>query len=104
MTTATFGQSSERITAPERGYAILALASLNAVMAVALAYAMRKNRLALLFIALNIVVILSTPTQGGHYFVDVLGGIFTALMAIFTWTTWAGSISREPWTSARSDV
>ena len=43
-------------------------------------YPVRKLRLAA--IALNLLMIASTPVMGAHYFVDLLGGIIVALAAI----------------------
>jgi membrane-associated phospholipid phosphatase len=56
--------------------------SFHAVMAIALAYAMRKSRAFPAFAVFNGVVILSTPTCGGHYLVDVLAGAATVFASI----------------------
>jgi membrane-associated phospholipid phosphatase len=45
--------------------------------------AIRGTRLSLAFVVLNVLVIVSTPTEGGHYLVDVFGGIVTVVAAIY---------------------
>jgi membrane-associated phospholipid phosphatase len=56
--------------------------SFHVVMAVLLAWAARGTRLAFLSVVLNGLMIASTPTEGGHYLVDVLAGVAAAVAAI----------------------
>jgi hypothetical protein len=62
---------------------MIAMPSFHTVLAILMAYAMRKTRLYGVFIALNLVMILSTPTEGGHYLVDIFGGVLTAAVGIW---------------------
>jgi membrane-associated phospholipid phosphatase len=64
---------------------LISIPSFHAIMAVLVAYAMRGTRLFLPFLALNAMVILSTPTRGGHYLVDVFAGVVTVTIAIMLW-------------------
>jgi membrane-associated phospholipid phosphatase len=73
---------------------MVAMPSFHTVMAILLAYAMRNTRLYGVFIVLNLVMILSTPTEGGHYMVDILGGILTAAVGI--WLARARVFLAEP--------
>ncbi|EON13740.1 phosphatase PAP2 family protein [Pandoraea sp. SD6-2] len=62
---------------------LISMPSFHAVMAVLLAYAVRRCRAAFAVLApLNALVLLSTLSEGGHYLVDVLAGIALAIVAI----------------------
>lgn len=63
---------------------LISMPSLHAVMAVLLAYAMRGTLLQWPMIVLNAAMLVSTPLEGGHYFVDVAAGIGLAL-ALIAW-------------------
>jgi membrane-associated phospholipid phosphatase len=54
-------------------------------MAVLFTYSLRRLRL-LFYIAvpLNVLMILSTPTQGGHYLADVIAGLLLSALTIHT--------------------
>jgi membrane-associated phospholipid phosphatase len=64
---------------------LISIPSFHAIMAVLVAYAMRGTRLFFPFLILNAAVMLSTPTRGGHYLVDVLAGVVTVTIAIMLW-------------------
>ncbi|SAK74386.1 PAP2 family protein [Caballeronia hypogeia] len=61
---------------------LVSIPSFHTIMAILLAYAMRRTRIFPIFLILNIAVILSTPTQGSHYLVDLIAGAATAMTAI----------------------
>lgn len=56
--------------------------SFHAAMAVVLAWVARGTRFAWLSAALNLLMLASTPTEGGHYLVDALAGAAIAAAAI----------------------
>jgi len=58
---------------------LISIPSLHTVLAVLLVHAMRGTVLLPAFIILDAAMIVSTPVDGGHYFVDVLAG---ALLAV----------------------
>jgi PAP2 superfamily len=64
---------------------LVSIPSFHAIMAILLTYAMRSTRIWSFFFALNIVVIFSTPTQGGHYLVDLIAGAMTVAAVIAFW-------------------
>jgi membrane-associated phospholipid phosphatase len=67
-----------------RADGIITFPSFHTVLAIILTYVVRQHWWALAFIApLNALVILSTPTVGGHYLVDLFAGAVVAVIAIF---------------------
>jgi membrane-associated phospholipid phosphatase len=56
--------------------------SFHVAMAVMLARAAQGTRFALFSMVLNVLMIVSTPSEGGHYLADVIGGIAVAVAAI----------------------
>jgi hypothetical protein len=63
---------------------IIAFPSYHTVMAILLTYAYRgKGALFLLAAVLNILMLLSTPTFGGHYLADMLAGAVVAGLAVY---------------------
>jgi membrane-associated phospholipid phosphatase len=57
---------------------------LHAMLALYFAYSLRHVRLVFpIGIALNFLMILSTPTQGGHYLFDVLSGLIAGVLVIY---------------------
>lgn len=63
---------------------MVSLPSFHTVLGVLFAYALRRVRVVAPFALLfNGWMIVSTPTQGGHYLVDVLAGLLVAFAAIF---------------------
>jgi hypothetical protein len=71
--TMSYGQSEGIVTFP----------SFHTTLAIMLTYAVRRHRWALaVFVALNCLMILSIPTVGGHYLVDVFAGAAVAGLAI----------------------
>jgi membrane-associated phospholipid phosphatase len=57
--------------------------SFHTEMAVIFAYALRRVPVvSVIGVALNAVMIASTPTEGGHYLADVIGGLLLALALI----------------------
>ena len=61
---------------------LISVPSLHAAMAVLFAYAMRRTVLFPLFAALNLAMLASTPVDGGHYLVDLLAGVASAVSLI----------------------
>lgn len=58
---------------------LISMPSAHAMIAIFLCYAMRgAGMISLLFVALNALMLVATPTEGGHYLVDVIGGILCA--------------------------
>jgi membrane-associated phospholipid phosphatase len=56
--------------------------SFHTSAAVLLAWAARGTRFALLSLVVNLLMIASTPSEGGHYLADVIAGIVVAVLAI----------------------
>ena len=74
---------SLRDIALDRMQGLISIPSLHSAMAVLLVYAVRATRIvAPVFIALDLAMLASTPTDGGHYLVDVLAGIALAVALI----------------------
>jgi hypothetical protein len=64
-------------------HGVIVLPSFHTVLAMLLVHAMRWNPLALTVSAvLNALVLLSVPSVGSHYFVDVIAGVPVGLLAI----------------------
>jgi len=61
---------------------VIAFPSFHAVLAILFTYAHRGTRIFLPVAAFNALMLLSIPSEGGHYLVDVLGGIAVGLLAI----------------------
>ncbi|KAA1013797.1 phosphatase PAP2 family protein [Paraburkholderia panacisoli] len=67
---------------PSQG--LISLPSFHTIVAVLSAYALRHIRkLFPLAVLLNLTMIASTPTQGGHYLADVFAGILLSALTIF---------------------
>lgn len=64
---------------------LISIPSFHTVMAILLTYSMRRTRMFSIFLILNIAVIISTPTQGEHYLVDLIAGAITVITAIALW-------------------
>lgn len=56
--------------------------SFHVAMAVLLAWAARGTGVAVAAVTLNLAMAVSTPSEGGHYLTDGIGGIAVALTAI----------------------
>jgi membrane-associated phospholipid phosphatase len=61
---------------------LISFPSYHTVLAVLLTYAHRRSRLLVPIAAINGVMLLSIPTFGGHYLVDMIAGAVVALIAI----------------------
>ncbi|MES2104118.1 MAG: phosphatase PAP2 family protein [Pseudomonadota bacterium] len=62
---------------------LISIPSYHAALAVILTYVLRSYRLLFLLAAVvNAVMILSTPTEGGHYLVDTIAGLGLAMLTI----------------------
>jgi membrane-associated phospholipid phosphatase len=62
---------------------IITFPSFHTTLAIILTYAVRDVRWALaILVPLNILMVLSTPTVGGHYLVDLFGGAVVAAVSI----------------------
>ncbi|MEW6339273.1 MAG: phosphatase PAP2 family protein [Pseudomonadota bacterium] len=67
---------------PSQG--LVSLPSFHTVVAILSVYALRHIRKLFPFaVLLNLTMIASTPTQGGHYLADVLAGILLSALTIF---------------------
>ncbi|MGH6819807.1 MAG: phosphatase PAP2 family protein, partial [Methylocella sp.] len=57
--------------------------SFHTTLALLCAYAARPLRLLKIpLLALNLLIILSTPFEGGHYFIDIIAGVILAALTI----------------------
>lgn len=78
---------------------IVTFPSFHAVLAIILMYAVRRVRWALAILApLNAVMLAATPTDGGHYFVDVVAGVAVAAASIVLTKAiqrWTAKLSRR---------
>ena len=64
---------------------MVSMPSFHTTLAILFIYALRHMRYLLLFsIPLNVTMILSTPTQGGHYLADVFAGLLLSALTIST--------------------
>jgi membrane-associated phospholipid phosphatase len=61
---------------------LISIPSFHTVLAVLIAYTMWRTPVAYLFLVLNAATIISTPTAGGHYLVDILAGAVLVVTAI----------------------
>ncbi|WP_407070729.1 phosphatase PAP2 family protein [Paraburkholderia rhynchosiae] len=65
---------------------VVSLPSFHTALAVLFTYSLRKvpwlRRVA---VPLNVIMILSTPTQGGHYLADVIAGLLLFALTLFTY-------------------
>jgi membrane-associated phospholipid phosphatase len=61
---------------------IVPFPSYHAVIAVLCSYAHRQSRLFLPVSGLNSVMLFSIPSEGGHYLIDVVGGVIVAMLSI----------------------
>jgi hypothetical protein len=62
---------------------IITFPSFHTSSAILLMYAHRGERSVYLFVPANILMLLATPIFGGHYLVDLLGGLAVAVVSIF---------------------
>jgi membrane-associated phospholipid phosphatase len=68
-----------RIIDLDHAQGLISMPSAHAMMAVFLVYAMRgTGMLFIFFFGLNVLMLAATPTEGGHYLVDVIGGMVCA--------------------------
>ena len=64
---------------------LVSMPSFHTALAVLFTYSLRQLRLLFrVALPLNVVMILSTPTQGGHYLVDVITGLLLSALTILT--------------------
>ena len=61
---------------------VIAFPSFHAVLAVLFTYAHRRSAFFVPMASLNAVMLVSIPSEGGHYLVDVIGGVGVAIVAI----------------------
>lgn len=68
---------------------LVSLPSFHVMMAIMLAYAVRHVRYVFpASVVLNLVMIASTPTQGGHYLADVIAGVVCGILTIVAVRRW----------------
>jgi membrane-associated phospholipid phosphatase len=73
---------------------IITFPSLHAALAVIVAAALwQLARLRWLFVAINAAMLIATPIDGSHYFVDVLAGVGLAALCLIAARTIAGAIA-----------
>lgn len=76
---------------------LITFPSFHTAWAILLAWSLRgRGGLGHVSAAVNLLVIVSTLTTGWHYFVDVLGGVATAVVAIACSALWESSGSAIP--------
>lgn len=64
---------------------LVSIPSFHTALAVLFTYSLRRLRLLFcIAIPLNVVMILSTPTQGGHYLADVIAGLVLSVLTVQT--------------------
>jgi membrane-associated phospholipid phosphatase len=64
---------------------LVSIPSFHTALAVLFTYSLRRLRLLFcIAIPLNVVMILSTPTQGGHYLADVIAGLLLSVLTVQT--------------------
>ncbi|WP_310125975.1 phosphatase PAP2 family protein [Paraburkholderia terricola] len=91
---------------------LVSMPSFHTALAILFVYSLRRRRvLACVAIPLNLVMILSTPTQGGHYLADVFGGLCLSALTvraynaiarrrmIFAWLVPGDFTNRTSWTA-----
>jgi membrane-associated phospholipid phosphatase len=61
---------------------LVSMPSFHTIMAILFCWAVRRTPAAFVLIPLNIALVLATPTEGGHYLVDVIAGAVVAFGAI----------------------
>jgi membrane-associated phospholipid phosphatase len=67
---------------------IITMPSYHAVLGVLIAYSFRRSGiLGHAMIGWNLLMLLSIPSEGGHYLVDVIAGVALAVLAL--WLAWA---------------
>ena len=72
-------------TLPAQFQGIVAFPSFHtllAVLSIVAAVALPSRILAAIIIAINVVMILSTPVDGGHYLVDTLSGLLLGVVMV----------------------
>ncbi len=75
---------------------IVTFPSFHAALAVVFPFAVRRVRWALTIMApLNALMLLSTPTVGGHYLADTVAGVLLALISIALTTAIRRGIERK---------
>ncbi|RXV69272.1 PAP2 family protein [Burkholderia stabilis] len=81
------GAAREVIFASAQG--LISFPSLHVMLALSFAYSLRHVRFVFpIGIALNALMIVSTPTQGGHYLSDVLSGLVIGVLVIYVVRIW----------------
>ncbi|WP_232467485.1 phosphatase PAP2 family protein [Burkholderia ubonensis] len=82
---------------PLNAQGLVSLPSFHKMMALYFAYAIRHVRVVLpVAVLANIAMILSTPTQGGHYLVDVIAGLVVGALSIVAARRWLTGARRIP--------
>ena len=68
---------------------IITMPSYHTVLALVFTYLHRGTRVVFpLILALNTLVLISTPTYGGHYFVDLIAGAMVAVASVYLVRLW----------------
>ncbi|TCF96608.1 hypothetical protein BZM26_36615 [Paraburkholderia strydomiana] len=67
---------------------LISIPSFHAIMALLLIYGIRRTRIWPLMVVLNSLVLLSTPTRGGHYLVDLIAGALTFATVVIVVRLW----------------
>ncbi|WP_162999257.1 phosphatase PAP2 family protein [Burkholderia sp. Nafp2/4-1b] len=81
------GAARELVFASAQG--LISFPSLHTILALCFAYSLRHVRVAFpVALALNAMMIVSTPTQGGHYLCDVLAGLVIGVGLIYGVRKW----------------
>jgi len=77
---------------------LVSIPSFHTILALLFIAAMRGTWLALPFLLLNLLMLLSTPRFGGHYLVDMIGGVLAYGVAAWGWRLLAARmvVTRRP--------
>lgn len=76
---------------------LVSIPSFHAIMALLLIYGGRPTRILPLMLMINAVVLLSTPTRGGHYLVGLFAGALTFVIVVMLVRLWpARLVSSSP--------
>jgi len=66
---------------------LISIPSFHAVLAILITYALRTSRIVFpLALILNSAMLVSIPTEGSHYLIDLLSGVLLAVLTIWTVT------------------
>lgn len=74
---------------------IVTFPSYHTVIALLLIYAYRKLPIFPWIVAVNVLMLISTPINGGHYLIDMIGGAAVAVLSVLS-TNFVKSLLKQP--------